>query len=466
MFLCQRYAKLMVMKYIIFILFITICSNIFAQEESTWESTGVVRFEGRNFKDDDNNTTNDTNSAVYTKLSSETEKEHYRIKAGFFTRTDSVDSTRDMVAPYELYLGTNYSVFDFKVGYQIFNWSALEFFHPVDIINTRNLDSNPEEMEKYGEFAFNLALTFENSKLELLYMPLVTDPQLPSESNRIGNGLSLQNARYVDGHDELITNKMNLNQYGMHYVHYFESMDIDLHYLHMTDKSSPAFGVDDDNFPDEVDAFDADEIEPMIHPYYFMVDQIGVAFQIPVSSFMVKGESVSKSFSDDYYSTLTGAEVKDDPLRIEYEYEETSPMDHQQNAIGLEYNTSYSNNHEATYIIEYSKVTGVTNEEARAISIFQNDIGVAYRHNFNDFNGKEIILVGIYDLDFKNESIWSAAYSQRLSEKWKMSGGIRFVNAPNTEDTDEIIDIEKEDYTGLKKMNKSDNIFMNLSRYF
>ena len=75
----------------------------------------------------------------------------FKQKARLYGRIDQQDSGRTVLVVEELWLEWKTSDLRVRVGADLLNWSATEAFHPADIMNARNLDSDVESYEKVGE---------------------------------------------------------------------------------------------------------------------------------------------------------------------------------------------------------------------------------------------------------------------------------------------------------------------------
>ena len=68
----------------------------------------------------------------------------------------------------------------------IVNWTATEAFHPADVINARNLDSDLENLEKLGEPMVALQLgPFEETIAVAAVHALRSKPLFPSPRSRL-----------------------------------------------------------------------------------------------------------------------------------------------------------------------------------------------------------------------------------------------------------------------------------------
>ena len=150
------------------LVFILLNSSLFAFiGEGEWSGSGEINLQARQFKDDKLETTEDTGLAVLTKVEEKYVGERSKHLFRGFVRIDEKDRDRDLMRVEDAYfswrLGEQQS-YKLLVGYKIFNWTATEAFHPADMVNSRNYDSDLENLEKIGELTIELEKEF--SKME------------------------------------------------------------------------------------------------------------------------------------------------------------------------------------------------------------------------------------------------------------------------------------------------------------
>ena len=114
------------------------------------ESGGEITLESRFFQDDKKSKTDDYGIGTYFRLQQGIEYDWLSTNLRVAGRVDSVDKDRNLVYFEEAWVQAQYLFLNVKVGSQLFNWSATEAFHPAEIINARNFDSNLENAEKIG----------------------------------------------------------------------------------------------------------------------------------------------------------------------------------------------------------------------------------------------------------------------------------------------------------------------------
>jgi hypothetical protein len=410
-------------------------------QASLWEEitySGQIGFSYRQFEGDKNTKNEDHQQDTYAKISAGLEQDNSKIHFSAFGRIDSVDSTRNIFNIDEGYYKYTKDLWSFSIGNHIFNWSVLEMFHPVDSINARNLDTNAVAAERLGQPAIVITREFERSILQFISLLQTVSPVIPSAKNRNGPQVYLEAPRFIDD-DFSTTNSPNIPEGIVHYLHNFDSFDLDLHVARKYDTLNPVIGS---TYPT------VEKVQAT--PYYLPVTQYGVAIQGAYDKFMLKFEHIYYDFENYKVCTFINC--------VNYY---STKEDHSLTAFGTEYSTVYKNDQEGTFFLEYQTVLGTTIEEARVLNVFQRDIGFGYRHNFNNFDGHEIIAVVIGDLDQLHEQIYNISHSFRLSESWKWHSELRIVKAVKPSE-----ELELDNFSGLKPISESDNIFFRLTKFF
>ncbi|MGK0367958.1 MAG: hypothetical protein ACI9QD_001098 [Thermoproteota archaeon] len=357
-----------------------------------------------------------------------------------FSRTDYKDQTRDQFIIEELYTSYARGDWSIRIGHQLVNWSATEAFHPADIINSRNFDSSVSSPEKIGEFMFNFEYTFgEHGTLTFLYMPYYHDPLYPTDTNRQAALSALGYNRYshlwLERNGELDDDNLG-TQFALKYDYTFKSADFSFFYTQMNDRFVTGKALYNDG--SSLGGFSL---------IFVPVDILGFTYQQEVWDFVFKVEAAQKSYvNPDQKFTNPGTVIN-----VDYDIK-----DHTTIALGIDYGLIHSGGMGSTFIFEFQKVIGATEDEAASLNYFQSDILVGYRLDFNDAQKKELFFSIISDIDRDSEMIVSASYAQRLNDIWGLSTGLRVIDAPQKGGT----------ATNLENLHESSNVYANLTRYF
>lgn len=415
------------------------CSAFAFIDEGEWSGQGSATFQYRVFQDDNKAATEDVGIALLTKVEEKFVGKYSKHLFKVFARADEKDSDRGLIRLEDAYfswrLGQQQSL-KFLVGYKIFNWTATEAFHPADMVNSRNYDSNLENLEKMGEFTIELEKEFDLGTFSLYLWPQFERPVFPGVRSRLGSGVAISRPKVIiDEEDE----GRRVLQYGARLSLALDSMDVSFHAMRQIDRFFPLVGTDQFTFlggsPVPLST------EPV--PFYFMKNQYGLTAQIPWAGFSFKLEGAYRSFdSDKVIFTARG-------LR--------TPSDHTDVAFGFDYSFRFDNSDmELIVLSEMSSIFGVSDTFRAEISVFQKDVLVGFKLLFNDIMGSELTMTAISDIERDNERLYNFSYTRRLTDQWKFDTGVRIFNAPKKGTI----------ATGLEVLDRSHHGYFNLTRYF
>ena len=400
---------------------------------------GELSFEGRQFKDDGNKQTEDSGAAFFGLGELTYQGEFFDLKFRGFGRYDGVDNTRKYFiledAYYRSFMGEEQE-WTFVTGYKVFNWTAMEAFHPVDQINSRNFDSPLENLEKKGELTVEINGAVGDGEIAIYVWPKYESPRFPNKKGRLGLGANIADPVYID--EDRSTKEFGI-QYGARISQVFDDLDLSLHYLHHMDRNFPIVGTENHMVHPTAGLIPLDTPNK---PYYFTVDQFGGTLQWVLDSHIIKMETAARLFSEELaIYTLRG-------LR--------KPVDHQESAVGWEYSVGHDGGTESFVFVEANFLTGVNKETRSELSPFQRDMLLAYRYAFNDKNSREFFASFIFDMERSHEYFASLSYSQRLGESWKLTGGLRYYDAPKKQSVPK----------GLEIFHQDSQVSVKLSRFF
>jgi hypothetical protein len=360
-------------------------------------SRGSVSVESRAFDPDNSEETDDFGVALVTRLEIKYRPGGGRLNLVLrgLARFDAIDSTRNIGTLEDAYLAYAVGRLTLRVGSQIVNWTTTEAFHPADTINSRNFDSDLDNLEKLGEPMVELQLRILQGSLAVFYMPMRIDPNvLPAESRLsfVPSGVQLGDPLWL-GRDGTKSDSVFENQVAVQFKQTVGPADIALHVVDHSDRHQPSF------------TFDAASGE--VRPTYHSVTQFGLTYVHVLGSLIVKLEAVRRGFRSP--DPVDAPDVTDLP-------------NHDQVAGGLEYGWVNSRGHDAAFIVEGQYVRASSNAVRRQLHVFQGDMLVGYRHAFNDEQGRELVFGFITDLERPYEYLGSARYAQRLSDTWSIGG--------------------------------------------
>jgi hypothetical protein len=377
-----------------------------------WSSRGELALEGRQFDDDDLELTPDRGLALFGRL--ELEHSHGRLqeKTRFYGRLDRYDQRRSVLAFEEAWAQLGLERLRLRAGVDLINWTATEAFHPADVINARNLDSDLENFEKVGEPMVALQLRlFSGTTVQLLFMPHRTAPIFASPASRLSfaPGIDLKGSRRMIDRDGDLTDARWGPQAAFALRQVLGNADLTLHALEHLDRSQPLVRVDPLTF------------SPLL--VFQTVRQLGGTYQHALGPVVLKLEGAYRRF----------VAPREPPPGIALGPLATAAAgqpDHGQLAAGLEYGVSHEGGSESTFLLEGQAVLGVDDPALRAtLSIFQRDVLIGYRFALNDEAGKELMVGAIFDTERSGESLVMLNYQQRLGETWTVRGGLRLFHA-------------------------------------
>jgi hypothetical protein len=404
------------------------------EAESAWTSRGELGLEGRAFRDDGDPITIDRGFGMFGRLEADHRHGRFEEKGRGFGRLDAFDRERTTFVAEELWAQVQGERLRLRLGLDIVNWSALEAFHPVDVINARNLDSDLENLEKIGEPMAALQLQpFENTSVTAMFMPVYMKTLFPSPRSRLNfgpPGTDLRNARRLLDRNGALTDRDFGLQGAVQVRQVIKSADLTLHVLENMDRLEPIVLVD--------------PATGNVSLLFQTVQQIGGTYQQVFGPLIAKLEGAYRHF------------IPPDAAAVG----QLGPLPDQTHGIvaaGLEYGLSHANGSQSTFLLEGEAVVGLSEPARRALTPFQRDVCAAVRFARNDEASKELLLVTIVDLEQWGEYLVSAGYRQRIGETWTLNVGLRIFQAAA---------VPPLQATGLELLRNGDHVRFSLMRHF
>jgi hypothetical protein len=416
-----------------FILLLCLSSAVWAESKSK----GELRFESRLFNNDNSQSTRDQNMALATQIEGEADVvAEQQLVYRFFMRADQKDQSRSRILVQDMHYKYSNNVFQVGAGAYLKNLSSLEAFHPLDIFNPRNFDSDLENAEKIGQVGVNAKLFFSRGELELMFIPVASSPKYPAASNRLGFGSVsrlITNDLFINKDGKIKDNEM---QVFLRSAFFLDSFDFSFMFARMYDVNLPKFSVE------------LTGLTPTAaHPIYFLSDQLGATFQTSYfDSQILKLELIYKTYTDQNVENFNGKPVRDS------EGKTLNPADHLTTALGWEYILNHASGMDSNFFIEWQTIDA---SQPQKLGFFQNDLFVGYRLSFNDTDAKELVLSWIQDLDESGEYLTNIRYGARINAEWSYKAGVRFFDAKSTTNT-----------LGMGLFRHADHVYLNLSRFF
>ena len=407
------------------------------------DSSGELGVEGRLFTDDDNPLTQDDGLGMFGRLEWSHRQGVVSEKIRVFGRLDSRDDGRTVLLVEEGYVQFRSGRFRLRAGWDIVNWTATEAFHPADVINARNFDSDLENLEKLGEPMLTAQVgLLEGMTASVLLMPVYTKSLFPSARSRLNfvPGLDLGANRVLLDRDGDVTDNDFGPQAAFRLQQVLGSADVSVHALEQMDRLQPlaAFNV----------------LTGAPATLFQTVRQVGGTYQQVMGSLIAKLETAYRWFvparRDWPYAPL--GELA--PVLTSAPYPDRN---HGTVAIGFEYGIVHENSSESTLLLEGQFVYGAGSDRIRkSLSPFQRDILVGYRFALGDVDGKELLLGAIVDLQDAEEFLVNASYQQRLGDTWRVKLGLRLFQAP----------ARPFGSGGLATFREADHVRLSLTRHF
>jgi hypothetical protein len=360
-------------------------------------SRGSISAESRGFVPDDSDDTEDAGIALVTRLEIK-----YRPSTRVdlvlrgLARFDALDDTRNIGTLEDAYIGYAIGRLRLRLGTQILNWTATEAFHPNDIMNSRNYDSDFENLEKLGEPMVEAQVRVLQGSLSVYYMPIRITPNLVSTSSRLSlfpEGFKLGDTQWV-GRDGQLSESLFAHQGAVHFSQTIGRADVAIHVVDHNDRQQPKF----EPIPSGAE----------LRPTYHWVTQFGVSYVQVFGSLLLKVEAAHRQFHEPAPSLIIDSQTT-----------------HQTIAAGLEYGWTTDAGHDATVLAEGQAVLVKDRAVARDLDLFQGDVLIGYRHAFNDEKSRELLLVFIADAERPYEYVAALRYAQALSDTWSVAATAR-----------------------------------------
>ncbi len=403
----------------------------------SWSSKGSLGVESRAFRNDGDARTADQALGFLGRL--EVRHAHHgpvEEKARAYGRLDHFDQRRTVLVPEEAWIQARGARVRLRAGVDVVNWTATEAFHPADVINARNLDSDLENLEKLGEPMVELQVRpFEGSTIDLFFMPYFTSPRFTSPASRLSfvpPDFAITGRRLL-GRDGTVVETTFGAQAAIQIRQVIGSADITVHAVHHMDRSQPQV------LPD-----------PGGRPFVLFqtVIQVGGTYQQALGPIVAKVEAAARRF------------VAPSPEREPTLASIVPDRDHAIVAAGVEYGIAHTSGSESTFVVEGQAIFGADGakpEIRRGLSPFQRDLLVGWRFAANDAQGREVFLGAIADLETWEEALVNVSYQQRLGETWVVAAGLRLFEAPATTGPPDA------SFSGLRR---ADHVRLTLTRHF
>ncbi len=417
-------------------LFLTLIIVSFYASGARLSNKNELTLEGRLFDDDQQAFTEDNNFSLFLRSALTYSRSGFKSRFRAYGRAGLVDQERNIAVIEDAWLAYKFESWYLKVGAEVQNWTATEAFHPADIINSQNLDSNLENPEKLGEPIISAEHRVGTGKLSLFILPYQMETVYGPDSSRLsglGENTEIGDALWFDG-KTLEEAAVSAEQWGIRFTQTLGGADFALHYLEHYDRLQPLF-------------LSASSNPNMPRPVYFKSQNAGLTYAHVIDAAVLKLEYNYKDFVEQEEPVFNAALGGNLAL---------SQADHSQLALGLEYNIFHDSGTETALYLEGQGIFGVDDEVAQTLSVFQKDVFIGVRHALNDVMGREIFAFVIVDAEDTSDYMYNFRYQQRLSDIVTLQLGLRIVESGQRANS----------LLGLHAIERSDHVFINLTCYF
>lgn len=107
---------------------------------------------------------------------------------------DALDTELNRFEPFEAYVTYGGEDWDLRVGQFVENWGIVDTFNPIDVLNRRDLGTDPLDPDRLGELGARLRHTFEGGDLigeptlSVYALPVFRETLFAPDSQRLGVG--------------------------------------------------------------------------------------------------------------------------------------------------------------------------------------------------------------------------------------------------------------------------------------
>lgn len=415
-----------------------------AKADSVWPGRVQTRAElgvdARVFRDDHDPLTVDEGLALRGRYEFRHQHGTLEQRLRLSGRVDPLDSARNRINVEEALLQVRGERWRLRLGAELINWTATEAFHPADVVNARDLDSDLENFDKRGEPMALLQYNAPGGDVwQWMWMPYYTQTRFAPPSARLSfvpPGIDLNGrARRFDRHGEARSSAFG-PQFALRWQRTFGSVDLSLHAIEHMDRLQPLAALSlADGLPVAV---------------FQQARQIGGTWQQAFDSgWLVKIEAAHRSFVRPRDPVQAAAREG-----IAFAGPAFPDRRHTALAVGLEYTFAIEAG-DSSLLLEAQSIAGVPRELARTLSPFQRDLLIGHRLGFARANSAELLSYVIVDLDDPGERLWNLSYQQRVAEHYTLALAARVFQAPRSAPA-----------FGFAALRDADHLRISLTRHF
>lgn len=415
-----------------------------------WEFKGAdITLENRQFADDKDDETYENQRSVLLGLQVYRDLGVGEVKLNFKGRYDDQDNRRNFFWTEDAYIKMTYvDKYTLIAGYQLYNFSNLESFNPLDSINARIFDTSIVNAEKLGELTFGVTTYKYGGNMGFYLLPNPARPILPGKNSRINLAQNLDDPVWMGSKDDepdwddhfLITWDGSVGDWDM------------LLLFHKgIDRSVAIVGTDDYGI---VSGSASPNSTKANTPYFFERYLSGVSLTGNWGDDLIK---MTAAYS--YYLSETEIMTAEQVIQIAEtstaldESELRTPQDNTTISLGYEHPMNHDGGLSSSLILEYQTMQFADGQNTGDFPL-ANDFFAAWRLDFNDINSKQLTLSGMYDLEGNEEGFVQLDYSQRFKEVFKINVGVLEYMIP-----------DDAAFTGYGIFRDTEHVYLNLTYY-
>ncbi len=322
-------------------------------------------------------------------------------------RVDQHDSSRSHADIRELIWTHVSDDWEIHAGIGKVFWGVTEFQHLVDVINQSDGVEDIDSEDKLGQPMINLSMVRDWGILDLYLLPGFRERTFPGSSGRLRTALAVDTGQ--TGYESSAGNRHT--DIALRWSHSLGDYDIGLHWFHGTNRD-PGFSTGTDPGGN-----------PVLIPFYYQMDQLGLDLQATLESWLWKFEMIWRDSGTSEHWAAQGG--------FEYTF------------VGVSDSSA-----DLGVLMEY----GWDERGTAASSPMQNDLFFGARLALNDAASSELLAGFGYDFDY-HSNVFQMEASRRLGDAWKASFDLRLISSGNPSDT-------------FYTIRDDDHIQLTLERYF
>ena len=319
-----------------------------------------------------------------------------------FYREDGSDPERSQFDLREFYVLESLDQADVYLGLRKVFWGVTETLHLVDIVNQSDTVEDPSGEDKLGQPMLSATWFADNGDWDFFLLPYFRERTFPGAEGRFRPSLVVDtdNATYESADEQ------NHLDWALRWSTVLGDFDLGLSYFSGTARA-----------PQLRPAANA-EGEPVLTPYYELLDQAGLDLQYTIDSWLWKLEAVSRYANDQRSSAAVAG--------FEYTWYGVA-----ESVIDIGFLSEY----------QYDDRTDAGKPLA------DDDLALGLRLLFNDVQDSQ--LLAIYSQDLENSSsLGSLEAQRRLGDSMQIN-----INANSfyaTDSTDPLYSLRSDDYLQME----------------